>query len=601
MRPTRVLAAAVGSGAIVLAVARPALAWQEAHQAGDDATVHVDAAGVATVEHRVRWHVVRGPLKSIDLVNVDPGAVLEPEVSVTGEDGRALEAHAERHDDRTVRIVTAQPRALMRGTFTFDLRWRVDLAATHALARDGSTWRLAWSAPVATDGFDAATTVFEVPAAPDPPVAIVADTGAVDDGAVALLRRDPGADVLSLVRPHVARGEAPVWTLRLDPRALPLVADPTLRPPTEAKPPAEPDRVRDVSLLAGLAALGLLFALLVHHKSRAYASACAERDVEPRALLPVGDLPRSMLAGVALAGAAGLQVGGRSTLAAACVALATLAAALRAPAGKVPVRGPGRWLSLTPEHAFAGASRAWPARLAAGVPGLLAVVAAIGVVVTAGVVAGRFDPDGPWLAAIDGVALLPLLLTGRRSQLPPHAATAAAPWLARLFAVLRRAPALRVSPWARIPDASPEPRPDELRLLVLPRAAMPGVLGVEVGLAWSHSPTGWVGTPEVLARVLDGSAAATRLAREVPSARVVPGRRPEERVMRLLPRAPTRGHAAALVRSLADALTDRRIAAPAREGTVPAKPDWKGKERRAPARPVQPEASAAAPAAACSL
>jgi hypothetical protein len=298
-----------------------------------------------------------------------------------------------------------------------------------------------------------------------------------------------------------------------------------------------------------------------------------------------------VLAGVALAGAVGLQVTGRATASAACVALATLAAALRAPAGKIPVRGPGRWLSLTPEHAFAGGASAHAARAETQASGRLVAAAAIGAVVTAAVVAARFDPEGAWLASIDGLALLPLLLTGRRSQLPPDAAATAAPWLARLFAKLRGTPALRVSPWARIPDASPAPTPDELRLLVLPRAAMPGVLGVEVGLAWSHSPTGWVGTPEVLARVLDGSAAATRLARELPATRVVPGRRPEERVMRLVPRAPTRGHAAALVRSLADALTDRRLVIPGKAAAP-----WKGEERRAPPRPTKAEM-----AAACSL
>jgi hypothetical protein len=591
MRPSRALVAALSSAALVLGVARPALAWQEAHQTDDDATVHLDDAGIAHVEHRVRWHVVRGPLKSIDLVNVDPAAELEPVVTITAEDGHTFEARAERHDDRTVRIVTSQPRSLMRGSFTFDVRWRVDLAASRALSRDGSTWRMSWSAPVATDGFDTATTVFEVPAAPDPPVAIVADTGAVDDGAVASLHREPGMDALSLVRPHVARGEAPVWTLRLDPRALPLVADPTLRPPSEAtNAPVEPDRVRDATLVAGLAALGMLFGLLVHRRARAYAKACAARDVRPRALLPLADASRAVLAGFALAGAVGLQFTGRTTAGAACIALAMLAAALRAPAGKIPVRGPGRWLSLTPEHAFAGAS-ACPARAEKPAPGLLAAAAAIGTVVTAAVVAARFDPEGVWLACIDGVALLPLLLTGRGSQLPPDAATTAAPWLARLFARLRGTPTLRVSPWARFPDASAAPTSDELRLLVLPRAAMPGVLGVEVGLAWSHSPTGWVGTPEVLARVLDGSAAATRLARELPAARVVPGRRPEERVMRLVPRAPTRGQAAALVRSLAETLTDRRLVVPGKEA-----PPWKGEERRVPPRPKKAETPAA-----CSL
>ena len=62
---------------------------------------------------------------------------------------------------------------------------------------------------------------------------------------------------------------------------------------------------------------------------------------------------------------------------------------------------------------------------------------------------------------------------------------------------------------------------------------MPGVLGIELGLAWSATPVGWSGAPEVLARVLDGSAAAARLARELPGMRAVPGRRPDERVIRL--------------------------------------------------------------------
>jgi hypothetical protein len=118
-------------------------------------------------------------------------------------------------------------------------------------------------------------------------------------------------------------------------------------------------------------------------------------------------------------------------------------------------------------------------------------------------------------------------------------------------------------------------RPDELRLLVLPRAAMPGLVGVEIGLAWSQTPVGWASTPEVLARFLEGSAAAARLTRELPGARTVPGRRPEERVVRMLPRRPSQRHAAALVRALTEAFTDRRTElAP-----------WAGSERRSPMAP----------------
>ncbi len=40
----------------------------------------------------------------------------------------------------------------MRGTFSFDVRWRINLAASHALVKDGPTWRLTWSAPVASEG-----------------------------------------------------------------------------------------------------------------------------------------------------------------------------------------------------------------------------------------------------------------------------------------------------------------------------------------------------------------------------------------------------------------------------------------------------------------
>jgi hypothetical protein len=210
-------------------------------------------------------------------------------------------------------------------------------------------------------------------------------------------------------------------------------------------------------------------------------------------------------------------------------------------------------------------------------------------------VAARFAVEGPWLVGIDAAALVPLFATGRTSQLPPDAAKSGAPWMARVFAKLGRIESLRVSPWARFQgDAT---QPDEVRVLVLPRAAMPGLVGVEIGLAWSSTPVGWTATPEVLARVLDGSPAAARLTRDVQGVRPVPGRRPEERVARLQPLAPTRGRTVALARALAEALTDRRV-----ETRAPKKP-WAGSERRTPrpaAAPRPPNAPLAAPVA-CSL
>lgn len=571
-------ALAVAVAAVALLASGRAHAWQEAHQTGDDVVVRIDSTGGADVKHGIRWHVVRGPLKSIDVVHVDATAVLEPDVPITAEDGRSLLGHASRRDDRTVRITIDEPRALMRGNFTFDIRWHVDLVAARALARDGATWRLAWSSPVATDGFDAAHTLLDFPAAPDAPQPIVADTGAVDDGAVATLRREPGRDLLDLVHPHVARGESPVWTVRVDPRALPDVRDPRLRPPEAASAPVEPDRVREASMAVGLGALALLFGLCVGRKARVFAAACTARGASSRALLPVPDAVRAAIAGLALACGVALELYGRATAGAACVALATLAAALRAPASKPAARGPGRWLALRPEEAFATPPSTWTADA-------LALVLVLAGVVALAFVGRRFDPEAPWLVALDASALVPLFVTGRASQLPPDGARTSAPWLARLFGALRTVPGLRVRPWARVPLEGTTP--DELRLLVLPRAAMPGLLGLEIGLAWSPTPVGWSNAPEVLARVLEGSPAAARLAQELPETRLVPGRRPDERVARLLPRTPTRAATTALARTLTEAFTDRRVALP------PAA--WTSPERRKP-RPRLPVPAAEAAA-----
>jgi hypothetical protein len=135
---------------------------------------------------------------------------------------------------------------------------------------------------------------------------------------------------------------------------------------------------------------------------------------------------------------------------------------------------------------------------------------------------------------------------------------------------------VRVVPWGRvITDGATV---DELRLLVLPRIAMPGVIGIELGLVWSRTQAGWISVPEILVRVLEVSAAATKLAQTTAASRTVPGRRSDERVVRLAPRSPTLEGAVALTCSVAELLTDRRLELPARA--------WTGSERRIE-RPAQ--------------
>jgi hypothetical protein len=539
---------------VVFAPAR-ALAWQDAHQIGDDSNIRLDPRGVAIVAHALRWRVLRGPLRSIDLANVDPGAVLEAKVPVVADDGRTLGAQAVRRDDGIVRLTFDDPHGLMRGNFTIDVRWQIDLMGAGALSRDGATWRLQVSAPMAHDGFDGARTTIDLPAAPDEPRPINPENGELDDAAVATLRRGVERDVLELVRPHVARGESATWTVRVDPRAVLPTVDPRLHPPSEASPSGDGRRGRAALLLASIATLGLLFGLLIAQKARTFAAACIARGGRSSGLLPLPDVARAILGGTALAVAIGLEAVGETSWGAAGVLLATLAAAMRPARVRPAARGPGQWRALSPQQAFESAKSG---------PGLsvsqILLFLGLALLVVATIVLRGFDEGGAWIVALDSAALVPLVATGRASQLPPHSVRSAAPWLERAFRRLRAVPGIRVAPWGRVaPDGVTA---DELRLLILPRIAMPGVIGLEVGLAWSSTPVGWAANPQVLVRVVEGSAAAARLSRSLPHLRAVPGRGQEERVFRMLPRTPTRKSTLALVRGVAEALMDRRAASP---------------------------------------
>jgi hypothetical protein len=570
------MAAALGG----LTATGRASAWQEAHQTAGDVDIHVDPDGLASLHEKVRWHVVRGPVHWIDLGNVEGAAVLDPVVPVTADDGRSMTAHLDRRDDHALRVTVDDPRSLMRGDFTFDVRWRVDWVRTGAIAREGTAWRVSWSSPLASDGLDLVRTTLDLPAAREVPVVILGETGAIDDSALSTLRREPSRDVLAIVRPHLGRGESVAWTVRIDPSCMPAVVDPRLRP-VPPPPPPEPDRVREVSWIGSLAALALAFGLLVARKAREFAVACAARGLRPRSIVGLPDDVRAVAAGLGLAAGVGLQAFGSLTAGSALVAVATLAAASRPPRAQLPARGPGRWLALRPDEAFAPSAPPghWldastrPGRQSAWLAGALVVLLALA--------ARHFGAQGPWLVVLDASALVPLFATGQARDLPPDGARGAAPWLAPLFERLRTVASLRVVPWARVVLGGATL--DELRLLVLPRIVMPGVVGIEIGRAWSTTPAGWASTPEVLVRVLEGSSAAAKLAQVLPRARSLAGRRGDERVVRLRPRASTQASTMALTCGLAEALTDRRAPAAARA--------WEGPTERRLARPVPPVAA----------
>jgi hypothetical protein len=568
-----------------------ARAWQEAREGGDDAYVRIEPDGTGAIAHTLRWHVLHGPLKRIDLAGVDARAAIEPEVNFAADDGRRFVGHASRQADGTVRVAPDDARGLPRGTYEFAVRWRLDLVGASALRRDGGTFRLTLAGLTPSDGFDSARLILDVPAAMDPPQPVVPETGLIDDGQQASLRRGPDRDVLDLVRPHVARDEPIVWNLRIDRRALRVGSD-AAPAAVAATSRVTESGWRTPMLAAVLVAVAGVVASLVAFKGRAVRAVCAARGAIARPLIPIALPPRAVLAGLAFASGLELQLRGRASLGGSLVAFAALAAAHRRPTSPAVPKGPGRWLVLRPEDAFAPPSGAddW---LDVGTrAGRWLAVGFFGALVVGAFVATRLASEAVWTLLLDLGALLPLGLTGRASQLPPQA-TATGPWLASAYRRLSGVDALRVAPWARVVVGGGGAL-DELRLIVAPRASLPGFVGVELGLAWSPTPVGWASSPEVLVRVLDGSAASAKLARCLPGLPAVPGRRPEERVVRLLPVLPTRKDAVALTRGVAEALVDKRL--PGAESW-----SWAGPERRrapgAPSRQADPAGISALPTA----
>jgi hypothetical protein len=531
--------------------------WTEWHVTGDDVRLTLDQAGTARIEHAVRYRVVMGPLHQIDLTGIEPNARLTPEATVVSEDGRELGAHVEpKGDGGALRVLVDEPKGLKRGAYTFKIRYDADLVAAKELARDGAMWRLAWRSPALTEGYDAAHVFVDVPAAATEPRAI--KTGPLpsgqlpldgeeggEDGVIASLRRSGGRDELELLRPHVARGESPLWSVRLDPKAFPEVHAPELRAPAPA-PAAPPNRLGLAATAVGLFGIALALGIAIRAKLRAFAEACARADAEPRALVPLSPALSGVIGGVVGAAGVALELEGWPTAGAALLAVTMLFGVSRVPSPREAPHGPGRWLALRPAEAFPRAPRA----------GRLLCV--LGCLVLGGMIYScrYLAPQAPWLAALDALALLPLVVTGRRAQLPPRAVDGAAS-LARVFRAVKAMNTLRVVPWGRIPVGGDTP--DALRLFLLPRASLPGLGAIELGVAWRRSASAWSPRFQALVRVHEDSDALARLARIAPLARPFTGKKPEERVVVLTPRMPGVRAAVALVVRVSAELTDRRV------------------------------------------
>lgn len=574
-------------------VARPGAAWIENHVLGDEVRIDVGRNGRAVVAHRL---VVKTNgsvrLRSFFVDGVSDDAVPTGEAHAIPERD-ALSSSLENAVPLVVtRAVssTSGPlrlelkvddrKGLRRGTYVFAFGYTTDLRAQGAIEADGAMLRVTWQGPEYPDGFDNARAAFVFPAAATAPkVARAPEDPDLSSTFLDTVARSAEHDELRLLRTYARERERITWSVRVDRRALDVdVGAAPASPATTDVPGAlgldgPPPRgvfALDRRRLSFFAGLALVVALLVALRRREVA---ARPGLLVRPLVPVPTWLAAPAAGLAFAAGVAVQVAthGKTTAGAVAVAAAALLVAhgggIRA---ETVVRGPGTWLSLTEREGLGTPPRPREGWFdASSRPGRWG----FGFCLATHAVATAWVWRHHWLAglhlALDAVFWLALCTTGRVSAMPPDMAVEPARWLRRFVRRLRRHPdvrrrteGLRIVPRVRIPTG--EVDADELRLLVLPRCPPRGFRGVEVALVYASGFGARVAMPEVLLRVDEESPAHVALASVASSARVVPGRRREERVFVFRPRLPTVRMTVALVVALLVRIDDVPREAPRR-------------------------------------
>jgi hypothetical protein len=555
---------AIGLGLGLCVYAPSALAWVDASIQSDVITLDVLRDGSATVAHEVMLRVRGGPLHTLTLQGVDADAEPEPEATIrpvlgSGEAQRTTPLLLNRGDDGSLRVEIGDARGVRRGNYLLRFGYR-----THSLERemqlvDATSALLRWVGPRFDTGMDLAKLVFRLPSAANPPRMASTDRerfGVSDDDSgtfISHVRRGPDMDELELVRPHVAQGEPVVWTALASAEAFDAFR-PALRA-SPARPAAVQQRPgRSRALLLGIPVVAFIYAVAVLAKWIGLRRAAAVLRAAPRSLVPLPPVVRAALAGSALAASFATGCYARQMpVAALLAALAMMLAAHATPKPLVRPRPPGRWLPLSCKDALArttgaGAGAWFDAGRLRGFA--LFVVLLVGVLVVALGWSRAYPPGGAALA-LAAAALVPLFFTGRASELPADAAERPQRLVGWLVRRLRGDETLRVVPWARIPDEVA--RPDELRLLVVPRRPLEGLIAIEVAAEYCCGPGGSVELPCVVVRAIDGSPSHAALPRSVVWSR---GRKPRERVAVVRPKLPLRSIVLSLVRHLARRLSE---------------------------------------------
>jgi hypothetical protein len=589
-RPSSLFAAVLALGSLTLP--RPAQAWVDARVAGDDVRVDIAKDGSARVEHKITLKISGGPLRALDLRGVDSDAVPESDGYVVPAKDAASGSLAQAEpvniemlpppnrvqedgskEPYSMRIRFDADKGLSRGIFVIFVRYRTELFRRGLIHRDGSMAQLQWSGLSWNDGFDSARATFILPSGPteprpdEAPVQENGETAAVAQAStLSTLRRGTGRDELELLRPYAPKGEAVAWRVRFDARALDVTAGKT--PLDAAEAPAAPSSVtparRDL-LFMGAGLVFVLYSLLVALKSREVLRTTAAAGAEARPLIPLPMYVRAVAAGLSLVAGLVCELFLRTgTIGALFVALAAALSMHRAPT--VPsvsrLRGPGTWLPISEEEAFAPLPRrvgTWiDSSTRAGKALLFTTLVLLGVGIW---FVSERSLYHAYLLGFDSVAILALFCTGRLSDVPLDAVSYAKPFLRDVTKRIRKAAKksgedIRLIPRIRLPEDSATP--DELRLAIVPRSPLSGFVGLEVGVVAAPSAESAVHMPELILRVNSNSPCEDALTTVLDQGKSQRGRRSSERAITFAPRLPTTWMTADLAMRLVAALREAR-------------------------------------------
>lgn len=583
---------------VFLAAPRSARAWVDVNVEGDDVRLTVAPSGQVRVEHRITLKIAGGPLRAIDLRGVDRDAVPEADGYVVPQrEARSsslasaipiaaeLMAPGNKPEEDgspalpVMKIRFQNDRGLGRGVYVILVRYTSSLASRITL--DGAMARVSWRGPIWDDGLDSARVTFDFPAAPNEPrlderppgfndVAPTAAGSAAAPITLSTLQRSVTRDAIELMRPYAPKGERITWAVRADARALRgALPDASRTTPASIDEDGLAAPATRALVLAGAFAIFLVYALLAARKSVDVARSAEAAGATARPLVRLPMIVRALLAGMSLvAGLAVELVLHRATLGALLVLAATIFASHLPASWKAGarLRGPGRWLPIAEAEAFRDPPRPPGGHLDASTRNGRIVLALVLAAFAGGIyLLSDVSAYQSQIVAFNFTAILAIFGTGLRSSLPPDPGSAPASFLRKVARLVRKAQRKdlpRIVGRIRVPEGSAEP--DELRLAVLPRAAIQGFVTIEIGVVHVAGAGGSIALPEVLLRVTDGSECDKALKPLARHGRSMRGRKAGERVYAFSPRLPTARMTAALVVRLS-----RAAATPAAQDEAP--------------------------------